>query len=96
MDGGVMELSGELRAGGAAALRDRLHEALRNGDLRLSVAALTGVDCATVQVLVAAARTAARLDRNLQVEGLSEGALGAMLDRLAIGPLDPGRDGRTG
>jgi len=90
MDGGVIELSGDLRAGAAAELRDRLRAALEAGDLRVGTAGLTGVDCAIVQLLVAAGRTAAQLDRNLQIEGLAQGALAAMLDRLAIATLPAG------
>lgn len=84
MDGGVIELSGEMRACAAAELRAQLIAALEAGDLRISATELTGADCAIMQVLVAACRTADRLDRNLQIDGVEDGALGAGLDRLAI------------
>lgn len=85
MDGTVIELSGDMRAGAAADLRDRLQAALGSGDLRISTGGVTAVDCAIVQVLVSARRTAAQLDRKLQVDGQERGALGAMLDRLGLG-----------
>jgi anti-anti-sigma regulatory factor len=84
MDGEYIELEGELRAGDAAGLRDRLRAALEAGDLRLGTAGLTGADCATVQVLIAARRTAVQLDRNLQIDCPDGGALAATLDRLAL------------
>lgn len=84
MDDGVIELSGDMRAGAAGDLRDRLTAALTAGDLRVASEGLTGVDCAIVQVLVAAGKTAAQLDRKLQIDGIGTGALGAMLERLAL------------
>jgi hypothetical protein len=90
MDGEFFELEGELRAGDAADLRDRLRAALEAGDLRLGTAGLTGADCATVQVLIAARRTAVQLDRNLQIDCAEGSALAVMLDRLALRPHLPG------
>lgn len=84
MDGDTIELAGELRAGAAAELRDRLAAALAAGDVRIGSAGLTGVDCAVVQVLVSARVTAAQLDRDLQIAVPEGGALGAMLDRLGL------------
>lgn len=81
---GVLELRGEMRAGDAAGLRDRMRAALEAGDLRVATEGLTGVDCAVVQVLVSARRTAGQLDRDLQIGMPEGGALGAMLDRLGL------------
>ena len=90
MDGNVIELSGDLRAGAAADLRDRLRQALEAGDLQVATGALQAVDCAIVQVLVSAGRTAAQLDRKLQIDGQAQGALGAMLDRLGLAAATAG------
>jgi anti-anti-sigma regulatory factor len=84
MADGLVELSGALRAGDAAGLRDRLGAALDAGDLRVTTTDVTEADCATVQVLVAAQRTAAHLDRKLQIDIPEGGALAVMLDRLAL------------
>ena len=78
------ELSGNLRAGEAALLRDDLAQALAKGDLRLKTAGLTAADAAVVQVLVSARATALQMDRKLQVDLPKDGVLAAMLDRLAI------------
>lgn len=78
------ELSGNLRAGEAALLRDDLGAALVKGDLRLKTAGLTAVDSAIVQVLVSARATALQMDRKLQIDVPKDGVLAAMLDRLAI------------
>lgn len=78
------ELSGDLRAGAAATLRDDLGAALAKGDLRLKTAGLTAVDAAIVQVLVSARATAVQMDRKLQIDLPKDGVLAAMLDRLAI------------
>lgn len=80
------ELQGNLRAGEAAALRSELAEALAAGDVRIDALGLTGVDCAIVQVLLSARRTAAQLERNLQIVGQDGGALATMLERLALSP----------
>ena len=84
MDGGSIELEGELRAGDAAGLRDRLRAALEAGNVHVGTAGLSGTDCATVQVLISAKRTALQLDRNLQIDSPVDGALALMLDRLAL------------
>ena len=78
------DLSGDLRAGAAAALRDDLGAALAKGDLRLKTAGLTAVDAAIVQVLVSARATAVQMDRKLQIDLPKDGVLVAALDRLAI------------
>lgn len=80
------DLSGDLRAGAAGALRDDLVAMLAKGDLRVKTAGLTGVDAAIVQVLVSARASAAQMDRKLQIEMPKDGVLVAMLDRLAIDP----------
>jgi anti-anti-sigma regulatory factor len=84
MDAGSIELEGELRAGDAAGLRDRLRAALEAGDVQVGTAGLTAADCATVQVLISAKRSALQLDRNLQIDSPDGGALALMLDRLAL------------
>lgn len=78
------DLSGDLRAGAAAALRDDLAVALGKGDLRLKTAGVTAVDAAIVQVLISARATAAQMDRKLQIDLPKDGVLAAMLDRLAM------------
>lgn len=84
MDVGSIELEGELRAGDAAGLRDRLRAALEAGNVRVETAGLAAADCAAVQVLISAKRTAQQLDRNLQINCPDGGALALMLDRLAL------------
>ncbi|PLL12630.1 anti-anti-sigma factor [Tabrizicola sp. TH137] len=79
------ELSGDLRAGAAAELRDELAAALAKGSLRIKTAGLTAVDASIIQVLVAARATAAQMDRKLQIDMPEDGVLAAMLDRLAMG-----------
>lgn len=78
------DLSGDLRAGAAAALRDDLAAALAAGDVRLMTAGLTAVDASIVQVLVSARRTAAQLDRKLQMDLPEDGVLAGMLARLGM------------
>lgn len=84
MDGAVLELRGDIRAGDAAGLRDRMRAALEAGDLRVETEGLAGVDCAVAQVLVSARATAGQLDRNLQIGVQEGGALAVMLDRLGL------------
>lgn len=77
-------LDGDWKIGQAAALRETLMAALAEGDLRLDTTALTAADCAVVQVLLSARRSAAQLDRNLHIDIAEGGALASMLDRLAL------------
>lgn len=81
----TMELAGDLRAGDAPGLRSGLMAALAGGDVTIGSVGVTAVDAAVVQVLVSAKRTAAQLDRNLQIEVVAGGALDALLARLALG-----------
>lgn len=80
----VVALAGDARTGDAAGLRDQIRAVLDAGDLRVATAELASVDCAVVQVLIAARRSAAQLDRDLQIEMPEDGVLAAMLDRLAL------------
>lgn len=80
----VVTLDGDVRTGDAAALRDRLREGLAAGDLRIVTGGLTSVDCAVVQVLIAARRSAAQFERDLQIDTPPDGVLAAALERMAL------------
>jgi len=80
----VVTLSGDMRTGDAAGLRERLQSALDAGDMRIETADLASVDCAVVQVLIAARRSAALLQRKLNIDSPEEGTLAAALERMAL------------
>ena len=80
----VVTLVGDVRTGDAAGLRDQLRAGLDAGDLLIATGGLTSVDCAVVQVLVAARRSAVQLERDLQIDMPADGVLAATLDRLAL------------
>lgn len=80
----VVTLVGDVRTGDAAGLRERLQAGLAAGDLRVDTVGLTSVDCAVVQVLIAARRSAVQLERNLTIERPDGGALATALERLAL------------
>lgn len=84
MQGDAFQLQGELRAGDAAGLRDSLQAGLSQGDLRIATEGLTAADCATVQVLVSARRTAAQMGRALHIDIPEGGVLAVLLDRLCL------------
>jgi ABC-type transporter Mla MlaB component len=80
----IHELQGTLRAGEAATLKASLEHLLSQGDVLVASAQLEAVDAAIVQVLLSAQRTAAQLDRNLQIDCHDGGALAKLCDRLAL------------
>lgn len=83
----TQDLQGTLRAGDAAALGSALADALAQGDVTIATRDLTSLDSAIVQVLLSAQKTAAQLERNLQIDCPQGGALAAICEKLAIGPV---------
>ena len=80
----IHELQGTLRAGEAATLKASLEHLLSQGDVLISATKLEAVDAAIVQVLLSAQRTAAQLDRNLQIDVQYGGVLAKLCQRLAL------------
>lgn len=80
----IHELQGTLRAGEAATLKASLEHLLSQGDVLISATKLEAVDAAIVQVLLSAQRTAAQLDRNLQIDVQDGGVLAKLCQRLAL------------
>jgi anti-anti-sigma regulatory factor len=79
-----MELAGDLRAAAAETLRADLAAALGRGNLRVTTAGLTGVETSIVQVLVAARRSAAQMNRKLTIDIAKDGVLARLLARLGM------------
>lgn len=79
------DLHGTLRAGDAATLVAALAGKLAQGDVVIATRDLAGLDSAIIQVLLSAQKTAAQLERNLQIECPNGGVLAAMCGRLALG-----------
>jgi anti-anti-sigma regulatory factor len=80
----TIDLTGHLRAADAAALRTDLLAALAQGDLVIDTRSVSALDCAVVQVLLAARQTAAQHDRILRVSAPENGAVASFLDRIAL------------
>ena len=80
----IHELQGTLRAGEAVQLKASLEHLLSQGDVLISATKLEAVDAAIVQVLLSAQRTAAQLDRNLQIDVKDGGVLAKLCQRLAL------------
>jgi hypothetical protein len=89
----IHELKGSLRAREAADLREQLQHRLSEGDLVIVTHELEAVDAAIIQVLLSAGRTAARLNRTLQIDCPEGGALARMADRLSLRSALSGRQG---
>ncbi|HEX8989671.1 MAG TPA: STAS domain-containing protein [Rhodocyclaceae bacterium] len=78
---GSMAIEGELSIYAAAGLRERLLEALdATGTLELDLAAVTEMDSAGVQLLLAAAKQAAQQGKTLRLARCSA----AVMDALAL------------
>lgn len=86
------ELHGTLWAGDATALRTALEDLLSRGDLCVVTYDLVALDAAILQVLLSAKRTAAQLDRNLQIDSPEGRALATLCERLALGDSLGGLD----
>ncbi len=90
------ELHGSLRAAEATALKTALQDLLSQGDLCVVTNDLVALDAAILQVLLSAKRTAAQLDRNLQIDCREGGALATLCERLALGGSLCGQDEEDG
>lgn len=81
-----LPLTGELKIATAEDLSRQLNTALASGDLTLCTKALASIDAASIQVLLAAFRTAQGLGRALAVDLPAGGVLETALERLALLP----------